>query len=392
MLLTEEIISDPTIEKLLEVLDVPDGELAAGAPTDEPAVHVVYLYKRGCEKCLRAEKLLGELKQAYPPLVVEPRNVKRHQALLEAMGQLYQIVDEKRLTTPAIFIGDECFLDGQVNKARLEAAIQQCLPTGAASRLAEAESHRTSAREHILTRFTSLSVFAVAGAGLLDGVNPCAFATLVLFISYLTLVGRKRKEIMFIGIAFTFAVFVTYLLLGMGALQFLDFVRSLPFLVRWAYLLIALLTFVLAVLSLHDAYLAKQGKVGDMKLQLPRSLKSHIHKVIRERTRTSGIVAGALGIGFAISALELVCTGQVYLPTLTFVAGVPGMRLHALAYVLLYNVMFIVPLLVVFGCVYCGVTFMQLGGILQRRLVSVKLVTGFLLLFLASWLALTVLT
>ena len=177
----------------------------------------------------------------------------------------------------------------------------------------------------------------------------------------------------------------------MGALQFLDFVQLLPFLARWTYLLIALLTFVLAILSFHDAYLAKRGKIRNIKLQLPQSLKSRIHKVIRKRTRTSGFVVGALGIDFAVSALELVCTGQVYLPTLTFVAGIPGMRLHALSYLLLYNVMFIVPLLVVFTCVYCGVTFVRLGGVLQRHFVGVKLGTGILLLFLALWLVSTAL-
>ena len=84
------------------------------------------------------------------------------------------------------------------------------------------------------------------------------------------------------------------------------------------------------------------------------------------------MIIGALVIGFAISALELVCTGQVYLPTITFVMGVEGMRGHALAYLILYNLMFIVPLLVVFGFVYWGATSMQLGGVLQQHLMPVK--------------------
>lgn len=126
-------------------------------------------------------------------------------------------------------------------------------------------------------------------------------------------------------------------------------------------------------------------------MQLPKSLKQRIHKVIREQTRTSGVIIGALVIGFAISALELVCTGQVYLPTITFVMGVEGMRAHALAYLILYNLMFIVPLLVVFGCVYWGATSIQLGGVLQRHLMPVKLGTGVLLFGLGTWLFLNIL-
>jgi len=113
--------------------------------------------------------------------------------------------------------------------------------------------------------------------------------------------------------------------------------------------------------------------------------------VIRERTRTSGVIAGALVIGFVISALELVCTGQVYLPTLTFVASLEGMRRDAIAYLLVYNVMFIVPLLIVFGCVYWGTTSLQLGGVLHRHLVSVKVGIGVLLFGLGTWLVFSIL-
>ena len=69
-------------------------------------------------------------------------------------------------------------------------------------------------------------------------------------------------------------------------------------------------------------------------------------------------------IGFAISALELVCTDQVYLPTITFVMGVEEMRRHALSYLLLYNLAFVAPLLVVFALVHWGTTSLQLGGVL----------------------------
>ena len=170
----------------------------------------------------------------------------------------------------------------------------------------------------------------------------------------------------------------------------MKYINQFSGIAKCVYLLAATGTFVLAGLSLYDAVKAKQGKTKDILLQLPRALKLRIHKVIREQTRTSGVIAGALVIGFVISALELVCTGQVYLPTLTFVAGIEGMRAHAISYLLLYNIMFIVPLLVVFGCVYWGTTSMQLGGILQKHLVSVKIGMGLVLFGLGVWLVLSV--
>ena len=370
---------------LYDNLSEDDGLDHQESPPDDHAIYITYFHKRGCQKCARASEILKRLKTKYPQIVVELKYAKESRELLEAMGALYHIPEMKRLTTPAVFIGDE-YLLGELDEKRLEAVIQKYLQTGVASRLPQAEAKTGETSDEIVNRFNAFGTLTVAGAGLLDGINPCAFATIVFFISYMSLVGRERKEMLAAGGAFAAAVFVTYLLLGMGLLKFLSFLNEFSVVAKCVYLLAAIGTFALAFLSLHDAYKAKQGKVKEITLQLPKSLKQCIHKVIREQTRTSGVIIGALVIGVAISALELVCTGQVYLPTITFVMGVEGMRGHALAYLVLYNLMFIVPLLVVFGFVYWGTTSMQLGGVLQRHLLPVKLGTAVLLLGLGIWL------
>ena len=74
------------------------------------------------------------------------------------------------------------------------------------------------------------------------------------------------------------------------------------------------------------------------------------------------------------------------MPTITFVMGVEGMRPNALSYLVLYNLMFVTPLLVVFRFVYWGTTSIQLGGVLQRHLMPVKVGTGVLLFGLGAWL------
>ena len=393
ILVSERITPDADLEMLLGLYD--DLTEAGGFdgqenPPADRAIYITYFHKRGCQKCARASEILKRLKTRYPQIVVELKYAKGSRELLEAMGALYEVPQVKRLTTPAVFIGDEYLLD-ELDEKRLEAVIQKYSLTGVASRLPRAEAKTGEASDEIVNRFNAFGTLTVAGAGLFDGINPCAFATIVFFISYMSLVGRGRMEMLVAGGAFAAAVFVTYLLLGMGLLKFLSFLNEFSLVAKCVYLLAAIGTFALAFLSLYDAYKAKQGKVKEITLQLPKSLKQRIHKVIREQTRTSGVIIGALVIGFAISALELVCTGQVYLPTITFVMGVEGMRTHALVYLILYNLMFIVPLLVVFGFVYWGTTSMQLGGVLQRHLMPVKLGTGVLLFGLGTWLFLNIL-
>lgn len=390
---SEKIAPDAALEQLLEAYQV----LTATEPTFQidasevpsNAIHIAYFHKHGCQKCTRAVKTLKTLQAKYPNIVVEQRDAKREQALLEAMCLLYEVPETKRLTTPAVFIGDTALI-GELNKQRFETVVEKYLEIGVASRLKTAEAHLDTAESEIVNRFHGFGALAVAGAGLLDGINPCAFATIVFFISYMNLVGRGRKEMLIAGGAFTLAVFATYLLVGLGTLSFMNYLNQFSGVAKCVYLLAATATFALAGLSLYDAVKAKQGKTKEILLQLPRALKLRIHKVIRERTRTSGVITGALVIGFVISALELVCTGQVYLPTLTFVAGIEGMHTDAIAYLLLYNVMFIVPLLVVFGCVYWGTTSLQLGGVLQRHLVAVKVGIGILLFGLGTWLILSI--
>ena len=236
-----------------------------------------------------------------------------------------------------------------------------------------------------------LPVRTILAAGLIDGLNPCAFATIVLFISYLAISGRKGREILSVGTAFTLGVFLAYLLVGLGLwrlLQSLDFLASLG---RWVYLITALLCLFLAIFSLLDYRKARRGELEEMTLSLPHSLRLRINRVIRQSRRARAYVWAAFITGLAVSIIELACTGQVYLPTIIFVMGVPELRVRAVLYLLLYNLMFILPLVVVFILAFRGTTSRQLTGFLQTRAATVKLAMSGLFSALAVWLFYTVL-
>jgi hypothetical protein len=95
-------------------------------------------------------------------------------------------------------------------------------------------------------------------------------------------------------------------------------------------------------------------------------------------------VLAAFITGAFVSVLELACTGQVYLPTICFVTGVPELRVHAVAYLLLYNVMFVVPLIAVFLVTCLGTTSEQLAGFFQSHAAIVKLGTAVFFFALAA--------
>jgi hypothetical protein len=247
----------------------------------------------------------------------------------------------------------------------------------------------SSAEKSIISRFKSLGPYAIITAGLVDGVNPCAFATIIFFMSYLALVGRKGRELLYVGITFTTAVFLTYFLVGLGVFQFIQSLSVFSLFSRILYMLIAALAFVLGLLSLYDFIKARRGEIKEIVLQLPKFLKQRIHRTIREKTRTERFVLAAFVAGGVVSLLELACTGQVYLPTLCFVVGEPGLRTNAISYLALYNVMFILPLAAVFGLTYFGTTSMALANVMQKNVALIKLLTGILFFGLCGFLVST---
>jgi cytochrome c biogenesis protein CcdA len=238
-------------------------------------------------------------------------------------------------------------------------------------------------------RFKSFGVLTVLGAGLVDGLNPCAFATLVFFVSYLAFTGRRGRDILFVGLSFTLGVFLTYLLVGVGLLRAVQSLRFFTALGRWVYLITALLCVILAVLTFRDFFKARAGQMTEMTLRLPMGLRRRIHKVIRESAQVRAFVVMAFVTGFVVSLLELACTGQVYLPTIMFVMSVPELAARAVLYLLLYCVMFILPLLVVFVLSYFGTSSEQLGRFVNRHTATIKFVTGLVFVGLALWMTWT---
>jgi cytochrome c biogenesis protein CcdA len=213
---------------------------------------------------------------------------------------------------------------------------------------------------------------------------------LVFFVSYLAFTGRRGRDVLFVGVSFTLGVFLTYLLVGVGLLKVVQSLSFFSSLGRWVYLLTALLCVVLAILTFRDFGRAQKGQPSDMTLRLPMNLRRRINKVIRESSQMRAFVLVAFFTGFVVSLLELACTGQVYLPTIIYVMSQPELAAQAFLYLLLYCLMFILPLVVVFVLSYFGTSSEQLGQFVNRHTSTIKFATGLLFIGLALWMSWTV--
>jgi cytochrome c biogenesis protein CcdA/glutaredoxin len=359
--------------------------------TDHFKVYAAYFSKQGCKECDRAYRDLKYLQSKYSNLTVRIYDIadQETKVLNEALGQICEIPENKRLTTPSIFIGKDFLLDKNITLEKLENLILKYSREQSPPPWEMAEGVKKQAGQTIVSRFKGLNITTIIAAGLLDGINPCAFATIIFFISYLAYIGRKGKEILMVGGAFTLAVFITYVLVGLGFLSFIKSLSFLPLLSRIVYLATAIFALVLGILSLKDYFICRKGNIGDMSLQLPDFLKKRIHKTIRKEANVKKYVLGALVTGFIISLLELACTGQVYLPTIIFVSRISHLRLRSMVYLLIYNIMFIFPLMVIFVTVYKGTSSQQLTALFQRSSAPIKLGMAVLFFTLAGILIVT---
>ena len=359
----------------------------AGSPTLDKLLRIqmAYFAKTGCQECDRAEYEINYLKDKYKHLEVSVFDTSEYAELNEWLSSKYGVPDEYHLTAPSLFIGEDYLVGKDMSTKNIEELVVKYSETGVDATWENWEEEAPQAASRIIERFKSFGGLTVVLAGLIDGLNPCAFATIVFFISYLAFAGRKGKEILLVGGAFALGVFLTYLAVGVGLYEILQRLPFLTALGRWVYGITAALCLILAVISLIDYFAARRGTPEEMRLRLPLKLRRRINKVIRESASAQALAGVALVSGFVISLIELACTGQVYLPTILFVLGVEELRASAVLYLLLYNVMFVLPLIVVFILAYFGTTSEQLAQFVNKNTDKIKLATAVLFLLLGAW-------
>lgn len=198
--------------------------------------------------------------------------------------------------------------------------------------------HPNAPAEAMQIYLPQITLPTVIVAGVVDGINPCAFTVLLLFITALlaTLQGGEqslnavRWRMLGLGSIYIAAIFLTYLALGVGLLKSLDFFTRQHVPARFG----ALLAILFGLWMLKDYFLPELG----WRLQAP----GKVGEVARQSAKKATIPALIAG-GFLIGLCTVPCSGAVYLGVLSLLALQPT-ALLGYGYLVLYNVVFILPL------------------------------------------------
>ncbi len=367
---------------LLTLIFIPLAAFCAGEDSS-PRVEVVYFYSNHCKVCSKLGRdFLPALEEKYRDIVSLRKLDTGQGENLAALLAAVEKFGEEKGVIPSVVIGNE-FLTGRNEiMDKLELLIRHYGGLQVSSRFA-------LAGKDIVEVFRGFSLPTILAAGLIDGINPCAFAVIVFFISFLSVYGYSKKEIAVIGTCYVISVYLTYILLGLGLLKIFHSLRHFYLIQYLFYYLVALLCFVLAGLAIYDYWKYKKtGKGETLVLQLPSFVKKQVNAAIgtglrdKHNARTRELCLISLSIGFLVSLLEAACTGQVYLPTVMYIMKLPELRLKAFFYLIFYNLMFILPLLSVFVLSFLGVRSQQFNLFLKKRLGTIKIFMGGLFLIL----------
>ncbi|MEW6036542.1 MAG: hypothetical protein AB1529_08075 [Candidatus Micrarchaeota archaeon] len=220
----------------------------------------------------------------------------------------------------------------------------------------------------------------LVSAALVDSINPCVFGVLIFLLAYMVRVFKNKARMLLAAFIYISAVYATYFMLGMGIFT-LAYTAGLAKPFYWFAAFVALLA---GILEVKDFFWYGKG----ISLQIIPGGAERIKKytALMERLEVehpSLSLAIAALLGVLVVFVELPCTGAPYLAVLGMLSA--GDYSEGVPLLLLYNLVFILPLFVITGVVYVGHTSARLEKWRKENRGLMRLGIGLFLLLLGLY-------
>jgi len=211
----------------------------------------------------------------------------------------------------------------------------------------------------------------IIGTAAIDSINPCAIGVLILMIA--VILGRgTMRQMLFLGGIYVLAVMLTYLVAGLGLLFFL---AAIPlFVTQYISIAVGSILILAGLIEVKDFFWYGRG----FSLTIPAAFTDKIHKLSKNTT-----VPGVILLGAFVAGVELPCTGAPYLAIITILSL--NFNFTAFLLLVLYNIIFVAPLIFILILVAFGVKLPALKRWKQDSRGYMRLFIGLLLIGL-GWL------
>lgn len=318
----------------------------------EVRIQLYFFWSLHCPHCTQALPFMTELAKHHPWLELQALEINADSMHARRYRELAATLGQDANSVPAfLFCGT--MTTGFDSDTTTGTALEQSLRT--CYRLVQAngpmgwqafarQQHEAAVHLPLLgsldLRALSLPAFTLVLAGL-DSFNPCAFFVL-LFLLSLLVHARSRSRMLLIGGTFVFISGLVYFLFMAAWLNLFMVVGKLA----WVTTLAGLVAVFIALINIKDFFWTHHG----ISLSIPEHARPHLYQRVRSLLNTRSLPAvllGTMALALVANSYELLCTAgfpMVFTRILTTNELAPATYY---GYLLLYNVIYIIPLLLI---------------------------------------------
>lgn len=333
------------------------------AQEKQEETHLYFFYGSGCPYCSHMDDYLDSIKDDYPNLVIHKREVYNNDTNTELVQNMSKAYDKKFEGVPTLFIDDTVIIGAE--EEALKKNLDKCKNKNCKDPYEVMKNYKGNNG-----KLNKLTIPIVIGAAAVDAINPCAFAVLIILMSAALAITNKKRALKF-GLSFAVAIYISYFLMGLGLMSALKALRNTG-ITEAFYVFVIILALIVGALNIKDYFWYGKGFL----MEVPLSWRPRMKKLLKGVTSP----IGAFLIGFVVSLFELPCTGGPYIVILGLLAKEATQEV-GIMYLLLYNLVFILPLIILSFLIYKGLASTEkLEKVRQKRIRLLHLIGGIIMI------------
>lgn len=336
------------------------------------STQIVFFKTSSCPNCAAVESwLTSGVEDQYPNVEIVRVYLEDEEAfkLVQEFYANYQVPVDKQNKVPIIFAGENYYFGKEeaINGLRFEM------------------ENANNEKQLLLSKAkqsSDINLFTVIGLALVDAVNPCELAVLIILMTaILTRNPKDRFKALKVGLAFTIGVFLVYFIFGIALREIFAIISNGAGVIETNFFLIlGVLAVIIGLLNLKDAF---NYGYGGFIMEVPQKWRPKMKKIIESTTSPIGAFITGLIIAFFLTP----CTAGPYL---VFSGIISQMSLiSALPYLLIYMLIFVSPMLAITLIAFLGFASVEkMGGWRERNLNNLHLLAGILMILVGGWMIL----
>ena len=174
---------------------------------------------------------------------------------------------------------------------------------------------------------------AVIVTGLLDSINPCAFAVILLLLAFLFTLRQSRQRILQLGGVYIGMIFLVYFAIGLGILRAIRLSGDPHFVARAGSWILIGLGFINLIEYFYPRF--------PIKLHMPAFAGDKTNELLKRAS-----LPATIGVGFLVGLCTFPCSGGIYVSIITLLNAKTTLG-WGIGYLALYNVLFVLPLILI---------------------------------------------